>query len=157
MGYETHLVVGRPGLHVETEYKEDKSKPYDDGSGYEYLKDEKGERVPTGRELHYYESYCEMNLHKIYGSQLEALIKKYRDQQKSNNTYPYIFGVDGNFRFMEDNYGDKLTVVPFDEAQAALVKDVQRSDYRRFTWAKGMLEGVNHQRSEDVVCLFYGS
>ena len=159
MGYNTHIIIGRLDSHPLPERKKDLNKPYSDGSGFETLLDEEGNEVFTGRIRFYFNTYAEMNLCKIYDSRLSALHNRYkRTPMLKENEFVGVFMKDGNTFFEEDPYGDRLEVVPFTEALEAAREDakVNRDDYRRYQWVKGLLESMNDSAKE-LTCLFYGS
>lgn len=152
MGYDTHVVLGM--LHdPKPEYKEDLAHPFDDGSGYHFLKDENGERVLTGRVLQYLEVYASLDLCHIYDSHLERLVRKHKKEINKGNTVTYFYGPDGNLRIKEDPYGELLVPVPLPEVLEAVRKDT--NEYRRFRWLKGLLESLEDE--SDVTCVFYGT
>lgn len=64
MGYEIKMLVGKSCLRAK-EIERDMSKPYSDGSGYEYKRDEKGEIVYTGREEVWFQVMAEVDLSKL--------------------------------------------------------------------------------------------
>ena len=160
MGYDTHIIIGRLDMNSDyPEYKHDLSKPYSDGSGFEYLLDESGEKIATGSTRLYFSIYAEMDLCKIYDSRLSALHDRYkRTPMLKENEFVGVYMKDGNTFFEEDPYGDRLAVVPFAEALEAAREDAEanRDDYRRYQWVKGLLESMNDSAKE-LTCIFYGS
>jgi hypothetical protein len=156
MGYDTHIAIGRLGLPFE-EAKDDLTKPYEDGSGYECLRDENGDYVLTGITSHSFDPYVEVNLCKIYNSHLSKVHEKYKDSPLMDETnLVYIYQKDGNTRFEEDYYGDKLILAPFEEVFEAVKKDAEKDEYRRFRWLKSAMMSMEDNKSE-LHCIFYGS
>jgi hypothetical protein len=156
MGYETHIILGSLREPM-NELELDMENPFDDGSGYPYKKDEKGNYINTGRQEQYIMSYAEVNLCKIYDSHLDKLIQKFRKAQGKNpDTFIYRYHSDGDTRWTEDNYGDPLVSIPFDLVLNAVRKDVEENDYRRYRWLLGLMEAMKEDHSE-ISCVFYGS
>lgn len=154
MGYEVMALIGRLE-EPEPEYERDLNHPFDDGSGYPYLTDENGDRVPTGRFQQYFSIYAQMDLSKIgYGSTLTRTIKEHRKKTEERNAFPYCY-TDGNRELKGDPYGSHLVPVPFDEALEAVRKDMETDDYRRLRWFAGLLEAME-QYKDELTCVFYG-
>jgi len=160
MGYNTHIVVGHLSKNPLPEYVKDKNKPYADGSGFEVLKDEKGNKVFTGEVRSYFDPYVEMDMSKIYDSHLSLLHNRYKETPMlKENEFVDLYMKDGNTSFREDVYGNPLIAIPFLEVLKAARKDAKENGYRRYKWIKDLLESM--QGSEDMenelTCLFYGS
>src|SRR6056300_1619363 len=132
MGYESKLYIGE--LHkIEDCYKEDKENPFEDGSGFPYLKDENGDLIPDGNKEQWLHLFGMIDLSKCGNCKLLEVVSEFR-QELDDNLYPFIFGSDGNTQIKEDCYGDKLVPVPLTEVLVALKEDAKRDDYRRFKW-----------------------
>ena len=159
MGYESTLYIGEL-YGPEPEYRDDPSKPHDDGSGYAYLRDSNGNPVTTNRVLRYLSSFARIEMCKLgYDS---AILKLVDDSRRSMPDYevPYIFGTDGNTRIKEDCYGSRLIPVRLEALLRAVDSDLEREHYRRLYWLKALIEGVlAHYDSNDrcdLVALHYG-
>jgi hypothetical protein len=156
MGYDTHIMIGSVGSERREEIQ-DLDNPFDDGSGYPSKKDADGNVLYTGRMEHYFMSYVEMDLCKIYDSSLNLVHSKYQsDPFLGEDHFVYVYMKDGNTQFVEDSYGDNLIPAPFSEVLEAVKKDCKRDNYRRFQWLKGLMESMEDD-SENLVCAFYGS
>lgn len=158
MGYEIKLIIGKAS-EGSNEIERDMSKPYSDGSGFEYKKDANGEYVTTGRMERYFQVYAEIDLCKIgyEDKPLNALsAKSHKGPEKE--VY-YFFGTtEGNKDGREDRYGERLYPIPAEEVLAAL-KDAQEREgsepYRRFKWAIALLESMVDD-NEGIQVLFWG-
>jgi len=101
-----------------------------------------------------------LDMGKIYDSHL------LNDLPWSNNTpnekrwYWYAPTGDGDTTIKEDMYGDMPAPVPLTDVIAALEKDVEESDYRRFKWAlslfKEMQDSAVDRPNDEFTVLFFG-
>jgi len=156
MGYDTHLIIGRIALERE-EIEKDLNKPYEDGSGYEYKKDKKGNPLLTGRTECWLDIYAEISLCKIYKSALDSVHTQYKESPLlGKDHFVFVYQKDGNTQYTKDPYGDPLIVAPFQEVLDAVRKDSGRCEYRRFKWLLALLESMKDEK-EELVCAFYGS
>ena len=90
-----------------------------------------------------------------YDSELHKLIPKKSEVDPAQAVYLYAPMGDGDTEVTEDRYGDKLHPVPLELVLAALRKDNERENYRRFTWAIGLLESMV-STTEDLYVILYG-
>lgn len=159
MGYEIKLLIGKSLLRGD-EHAEDKEHPFDDGSGFPYLKDENGDYVKTGRKESWFQIMAELDLCKL-GYQDDPLnklisdtIKKAKDNADSELLY--FYGTDGNTRYTEDRYGDPCGAVAIQEVVKAIhLLPPETMEYRRLKWAKALLEAMADD-SEQLEVVFYG-
>jgi hypothetical protein len=158
MGYDTHIAVVRI-LEPTPEYVEDKDKPYSDGSGYHYKKDEYGNIIRTGRTEITGLVICEMDLCKLGSSRLSAVqgeaLKKAKDHLEVQ--FYSRYATDGNTKILEDAYGDPLCVAEFDEVLKALRLDCAESEYRRIHWALALLESMKGNQELEIGIMMWGS
>jgi len=155
MGYEVMAMIGRLEK-PEPAYKEDLENPFDDGSGYPYLKDEDGNRIPAGHMEQYFSLYAQIDLSKIaYGGNLSKTIKEYREKTKEQNSFPYCYPGFNARKMTKDPYGETLVPIPLETALEAVKKEMETDDYRRLRWFKELLETMKDEK-EDLVCVFYG-
>lgn len=156
MGYEIKMIVGKTALSGSPEYAQDKSKPFDDGSGFEWQRDERGNPVPTGRTMHWFQEMAMVDLCKL-GYQDDALNRLIADSHKKAKTDPlnvhYFFGSDGNTQITEDRYGSGMTPVPIADVLAAMEKYADY--YRRTRWALALLRSMEED-AEGLEVLFFG-
>lgn len=151
MGYETRLIIGRAGTPSD-EIKTGEL-TISDGEAYRpYLKDEFGRYIKTGRTEVYFMEYASIDLCKCgYDSEISKIDWKNTDK----NIFWYYYGSDGNTPIIEDCYGGKSEPVPIKDVIAALEKDVESSEYRRFKWALALLKSMDDD-SEELTVMFYG-
>lgn len=158
MGYEIKLIIGKASETGSPEYEEDKNKPFDDGSGFEWKKDEHGKPIPTGRTSFYFRVMAELDLCKIgHGSdplvdlidktQKEAMADKYR-------VFEFYGTGEGDKAVQEDKYGVKFLPVSVRDLLTAL-QSRKGEDYRRFDWAIALLESMKDD-IEGIQVIFYG-
>lgn len=159
MGYEIKMMIGKSSVRG-PEYEHDMSKPFSDGSGYENKRDEKGNLLPTGRELIWFQIMAEVDLCKLgyQDDSLNRLIQKSHDDAKADAKHSYyVYGLDGNMEFSEDRYGSKLSPVPVTDVLAAMNEShpTENSEYRRTKWAKSLLAAMVDD-SEQLEVMFWG-
>ena len=162
MGYEIKLIVGKSGFS-RPEFEQDMTMPFEDGSGYEYKRDDKGNYIPTGRNVIYFSNYAEIDLCKIGGCPLADLVQKtQKTANKNPNTAYGFFGTgDGNNEITQDLYSAKLWPVPVKEVLKALKESQEQNieengeSYRRYTWAIDLLKSMVKE-TETIEVLFYG-
>ena len=157
MGYEIKLYIGKTHSDRE-EIARDMSKPYEDGSGFEYQKDTKGEYIKTGRIEKYFSIYAMVDLCKCgYDSKTYALSGKSHKLGNENKDkyFYYFYGSDGNSQVVEDRYGDYMHAIPIQDVIDALIVDSQEDEYRRYKWAIALLNSMNTDQ-ENLEVLFFG-
>ena len=143
MGYETKLIIGKSGMSTQ-ECAED--------SNGNYIKDDDGELVRTGRTAIFFSDYAQINMCKCgHGSNIAAIDFKNKD----GDVVWYWFGEDGNKPVKEDRYGESSKPISIGVVIEALKKDIQADEYRRFDWALALLESISKSEPEAEV-LFYG-
>lgn len=156
MGYEIKMIFGRAGTPSE-EFERDLERPYEDGSGFEYKKDARGNPVKTGRTEIWFNRYGQLDLCKL-GSQddsLNRLIRESFKRAKQNDATVYFF-YEGNKQVKEDCYGAKMWPISAKEVlEAVNLLPPESMEYRRLQWAKALLESITKD-FEDIQCLFYG-
>lgn len=155
MGYEIKMMVGKSSV-LGAEHVRDEKNPFDDGSGFPYLKDEKGEYVMTGRTEIWFQIMAEVDLCKLgYADDaLNRLISKSHKDANDEKLFVWsVYGLDGNTAFKEDRYGDRMRSVPIREVLAAM--EEHSDEYRRIKWAKTLLRSMADD-SEELEVLFWG-
>jgi hypothetical protein len=157
MGYEITLIVGKSSSVRGPERVDDLSKPFSDGSGYEWKKDENGIPLTTGRQEIFFMTMAEINLCKIGSGHLSVLVDStHKMGDKDSKNAWYIYGTtDGNKSAKEDKYGDKLYPVPISDVLDALKADHASDNYRRFRWAIALLESMKDD-PEKLEVIFWG-
>lgn len=156
MGYEIKLYIGKVRLDHE-EIARDMSKPYEDGSGFEYQKDKEGEYIKTGRIEKYFSIYAMVDLCRCdYNGKTSALSAKSHKLGNENKDkyFYYFYGSDGNTQ-VEDRYGDYMHAMPIKDAIKALTADSQKDEYRRYKWAIALLNSMKDDQ-ENLEVLFFG-
>jgi hypothetical protein len=63
---------------------------------------------------------------------------------------------EGSDKVTEDLYGDPLPAIPLLHVLAAINREIEFSDYRRFELAKDILDSFNNQKWEDIYVVPYG-
>lgn len=157
MGYEIKLIVGKRGYSMK-EVERDLTKPYEDGSGFEYKKDEKGNYIYTGRNEIYFQIMGIVELCKIGDGPLSKVVSKSHKlgNEFSKVDFVLFYGFDGDEQFSEDKYGDYSWPVPVKEVCAALSQELSEGeDYRRFVWALALLNSMKND-SEQLEVIFWG-
>lgn len=164
MGYEITLYIGHRG-NPSREIEVDKTQPFEDGSGFHYKRNAKGEYCYTGRTEQWFNVMATIDLCKL-GSQddsLNQLIGETQDKGKDINqeSYCYFYASDGNTRVEEDRYGAPLWPAPLDgvakavsEAFEASKDDHGPEGYRRLKWASALLESMKGDENLEVI--FFG-
>lgn len=156
MGYEIKMMIGRQGT-PSTEYAIDESKPFDDGSGFEYLKDAHGGLVPTGRTKTWFDVFAQVDLCKLGYQEhpLNDLISESFAKAREN-TATVCFFYNGDKRVTEDYYGDKFYPVPIAAVWDAMNAMTPESmEYRRLKWAKALVEAMKDD-PEQLQVMFFG-
>ena len=160
MGYETRVFIcDTPcsALNMK-EIEHDMSKPYKDGSGYEYKKDAKGNTVYTGRiEKHLIViaslDLCKAGSDNAFGKLLDSKPdKKYEDCAE----FYCIYGSDGNTLMHTDCYGVLMKDFSVAKMLKAAKEAYKQTGYRRFQWLAAMLEPMSKVKKEKFICLTYG-
>jgi hypothetical protein len=158
MGYEVKLIIGLPGTEL-PEYVLDKEHPFDDGSGYPYLKNERGQPIMAGRRQCYFSVYATLDLRKLgyQDDALNRLINAAHVKAKDNPDYfYYYYADDGNTEVTEDRCGDKWWPVPLKEVLEAAKASLNPDDpYRRLLWAIALLTAMA-DTDEALQVLFFG-
>lgn len=157
MGYEIKLYIGKAYRDCE-EIARDMSKPYEDGSGFEYQKDKDGNYVKTGRIEKYFSVYAMVDLCKCgYDSKIYDLSGKSHKLANENKDkyFYYFYGSDGNSQVVEDRYGDYMYAMPIKDTIKALTADRQKDEYRRYKWAIALLNSMKDDQ-ENLEVLFFG-
>ena len=72
------------------------------------------------------------------------------------NSYIHVDIWEGSDRVTEDLYGDPLPAIPLDHVLAAINKEMENSDYRRFELAKNILEAFNNSKWDRIYVVPYG-
>lgn len=156
MGYEIRMFVGRQGS-PSAELEVDKTRPYEDGSGFEFKKDERGNTVKTGRTEIWFDRYAILDLCKLGYQEdpLNALIASTFEKGKANEATVYFF-YEGNEQVKDDYYGSKMWPVPLSEVLQALNEmPAEAMEYRRLKWAKALLEAMASD-PEGLYVMFFG-
>jgi hypothetical protein len=159
MGYEIKLIIGRASLLTSDEIKRDLEKPFKDGSGYEYAKDEKGGYVKTGRKEHYFQVYATLDLCKLgyQEDELNSLIARSHKEgaRQAKTAFHYFYADDGNTQIVEDRYGSKMWPVPVGDVLNAVQRCEDATKYRRLMWAIALLTSMKDD-PQGVSVMFYG-
>lgn len=158
MGYEIKLIIGKSGMEG-PEFERDKSKPFKDGSGFEYKTDKRGQPVKTGRTGVYFSEYARLDLCKL-GYQEDALnklISKTHETGRKSKSLRFYYVYKGDIQESDDCYGDSLWPVPIREVLDALKKSHPKGkdSYRRTDWAIDLLSSMVDD-SEGLEVIFYG-
>lgn len=158
MGYEIKILIGKARQSTQ-EIERDLSKPFEDGSGFEYKRDESGEFIRTGRDQIYFSIMAMVDVCRAdYYGAVYALAKKSHEIAKSlkeKQVVEFYLG-DGDKELTEDRYGDPFYPIPIKEVCAAIDQDmIADPDYRRFVWAKALLDSMKDD-TEDLEVLFFG-
>ena len=161
MGYEVTLKIGRLGM-VWKEGKRSKEGIIDGkGEGasvyYPYLKDDKGDTIPTGRKECTFSEYAHADLCKIGEGPLENL----RHKSINKNTKLVYKWFCGNNELSEDGYGDKYKPVSLHEVIKALQGEIKATPqgeepYRRFVWALALCKAVAETTEGEFIVMFEG-
>jgi hypothetical protein len=161
VSYELKMKVGWLG-HSDPEHKrEERLKVEEDGKSawFPLVKDAHGDFIPTGRTEQHFIEVASVDLCKIYDTATyEVAVKSLIDGKKTANVKNVIKWFSGKEELSEDCYGAMPTAVPLKKVIAALRKDVQADDYRRFKWALALLESIEatQEGNREMVVLFYG-
>lgn len=150
MGYEITLKIGKTTMAVDECKCSDKY--IVDGEGenahvyYPYLKDNRGNTIPTGRREIAFISYADADLCKIGDGPLDDLRKKSVNKDKKL-VYKWFNG--SNSEISEDSYGDKWKPVPLNAVVKALETEIKATPageepYRRFVWALALCKAVKN-------------
>lgn len=164
MGYELKLYIGEIRKdYPDLEYVKDLNNPFTDGSGYPHKKDENDQLIPTGRIKYWLNIFGMIDLCKVgYNSPLSTFVQEKFKEANDNKekSFVYFYGTDGNTEIFEDKYGDYLAVAPLTEIYGKLLETIEQdSDYRRYAWTKGFIEGVLSNTKgyqEEIFGVFYG-
>ena len=158
MGYEIRIIVGKRCLSPSPEIAVDETKPYKDGSGFEPLRDEKGDYVYTGRNEQWFDAMAGVELCKL-GHQDDALNRliqaSFQKAKDKKDHVIYFYGIDGNIKQTEDRYGAKMWPVPVTEVLEAMKQTESTATYRRLQWAVALLEEMAKD-PDQLEVLFYG-
>jgi hypothetical protein len=159
MGYEIRLLIGKSCLHGD-ELARDRDHPFEDGSGFPYLKDKKGEYVKTGRKQAWFQIMAEVEMCKLgyQNDALNNLIDQVHSEAKAKRDKEmwYIYGLDGNTQFDEDRHGDALRPTPIkDVLKAAKASLIKKEPYRRLVWAIALLKSMADD-AEGLEVIFWG-
>lgn len=150
MGYETRLLIG-----VDSSLTEDDCVYGDliieDGEAYRPIKkDEEGTLLKTGRKATWFKIYASIDLCKCgYKSKINDI------DNANNDENHYWYWYEGSERTSEDAYGRELKPISANTVIAALKKDVESYNYRRFKWALALLESMTDD-SENISVLLCG-
>jgi hypothetical protein len=157
MGYEIKLIIGKTSSISNKEHVEDMTKPFSDGSGFEWKKDADGNPVFTGRTETFFDCMAEVDLCKVGEGKVSSLVGEVQKMAEKNaDKCFYFYGTtDGNKSAKEDRYGDKLHPVPISDVLSALEADAELDDYRRFRWAIALLKSMKDD-SEGLEVMFWG-
>ena len=104
------------------------------------------------------------------GEEIDAddLKEKLQKQQfdlelKLEKHLPFLYGLDGDETFFDDQYGDVLLIASLDEVKQAIIKDQAKSiveegfNYRRFDVALRMIEGFERKPDfEGIKVVLFG-
>jgi hypothetical protein len=156
MGYELKMYVGKPGQRG-AELERDKSKPFADGSGYDWKRDAQGKPVPTGRTEVYFMVYAMIELSKIgySGDPLNRLVSEYFGKANAEAaTVHYFYGADGNLAIKEDRYSAKMWPIPLAEVLEAMKASRKAEPFRRIEWAIALLEAMANDG--EMAVMFFG-
>jgi len=157
MGYEIKCFIGKSGQASPEWALSDKR--YKDDSGFEPLKDAKGNTLYTGRTEHWFQIMAMVDLCKL-GYQDDALNRLIHQSHKTakdaikTNVY-YFYGEDGNTQVKEDRYGDGMWPVPVKDVLEAMKSVEDAQTYRRLVWAIALLEAMAKDPA-NLQVLFYG-
>jgi hypothetical protein len=158
MGYEIELLIGRSCLPSD-ELEQDKTKPFEDGSGFPYKKDRNGNYIKTGRVEKWFCVYAALDLCKLGYDEhaLNLLLKRTHLAANAvkNHLVHYFYGHDGNTRFTQDRYGEPLYPVPIKEVLSAVKELSQDDEYRRLKWADALLSSMANDH-EQLEVIFFG-
>lgn len=150
MGYEIKLFVGKSG-YSSREAKQSKDLMLVDGEVYyPYENDENGFLVYTGRTEIYFQVYGMVDLC-CPGNDSELLKLDWKNKEAKSVCW-FFYHTDGNLEVRKDRYGDIAKPVPVADVIAALEKDYEAEEYRRFKWALGFLKAVD----PDSEVMLYG-
>lgn len=158
MGYEIKLIIGKAGMEG-PEFERDKSKPFKDGSGFDYKTDGRGQPVKTGRTGVFFSEYARLDLCKL-GYQEDALNKliyKTHTTGGKSKSLRYYYFYQGDTQVSKDCYGDALWPVPIREVLDALLASHPKGkdSYRRTDWAIDLLSSMVDD-SEGLEVIFFG-
>lgn len=157
MGYEIKMFVGKVSLRGKEWKLTDKR--YDDDSGFEPERDDKGKIVYTDRTEHWFQVMAFVDLCKL-GYQDDALNRLISDsfdtaKKHAKTDVHYFYGEDGNKKIVDDLYGAALWPVPVKDVLEAMKKSHGRSKYRRTDWAIALLVAMAKD-TEQLEVIFYG-
>lgn len=158
MGYEIKLIIGKSG-HEAPELELDKSKPFSDGSGFEYKKDGRGNPVKTGRTSVYFSEYVRIGLCKLgyQDDALNRLISRTQETGGKNKSLRFYYIYNGNTRVSEDCYSSNFWPVEIRKVLNALKRShpKRKNSYRRTNWAIDLLSSMVDD-DEGLEVIFYG-
>lgn len=127
MGYETELVIG-----------------VDTGSTFNADQNEI-----------YFQVYGTIDMCKMGRSAIHDL-PTVNETPEKKRWYFFPPAGDGDAQVFKDRYGAFPRPVPIEDVIAALEKDVETSDFRRFKWALGMLRAMSSTGNEQLSVLSWG-
>jgi hypothetical protein len=157
MGYETKLIIGKASQASPEWALSDQL--YKDGSGFEPLRDAKGNILHTGRTEHWFQIMAMVDLCKLghADDSLNRLLhQSHKTAKEQNKAHVYYFyDSDGNTQVKEDRYGDGMWPVPIKDVLDAMKASEGAQTYRRLVWAIALLEAMVKD-SENLQVLFYG-
>jgi hypothetical protein len=155
MGYELKLIIGKTSSTTQPVLARSTEK-YEDGSGYKYLKDAKGNVIPTGRTETWFRDMAHIDLCCIGTGSLSNLVTATQKGSKCPKHTLYFFSDDGNTQITEDKYGAPFKAVPVKEVLKAL-QDQQKAEgpYRRYNWAIALLKSMVKD-PDGLEVLFFG-
>jgi len=90
MGYDITMLVGK-AKSQRAEPELDLSKPFEDGSGYAYKRDKKGEVIYTGRTEHWFDVYATIDLCNLGAGKLSVLVSRTKAVAKKNAEKEFYF------------------------------------------------------------------
>ena len=162
MGYELKMKVGWLGGREVEHARQDKPELDGNSVWFPYIKDAKGDYVPTGRTQQYFFEVASVDLCKIYDTATAKVASDaFLSKQERENAKNVVKWFDGpNTDTCEDSYGDIPTPIALGKVITALKKDVKvlidDKPYRRFVWALALLEAVasTNEGKREFVVLF---
>lgn len=157
MGYEIKMIVGKTGLAM-PEWKRS-NRRYEDDSGYEPERDDKGNIVYTGRNEHWFQVMAMIDLCKLgyQDDPLNRIIAQSHKHAKDTTKTDvwFYYADDGNTHINEDHYGAAMSPVPVKDVLAAMKQSADATKYRRLIWAIALLESMSTD-PEDLEVMFFG-
>lgn len=158
MGYEIKLIIGKSGMEG-PEFARDKTKPFSDGSRFDYKTDGRGQPVKTGRTGVFFSEYARLDLCKLGYQEdaLNALISATQEQGKKAQSLRFYYFYHGDNQISEDCYDAALWPVPIKTVLAALKAShpKRKNSYRRTNWAIDLLSSMVDD-VEGLEVIFFG-